>query len=234
MAGPAFVTGQQGASSASGTNVSVTLPSAITAGNMLVAIAATDDANVPPATGVTDTSGSNVWTRIVTQARSASGGGIGLFVCLSAAGGSYPIKFTHTGSFVAESVAEYSPNGQSGNDGTAAAASNTTGTPNPGTVTTANANDVILSGASDASADVTWSAGASFALRGNVTSSANTTVALQDRTVSATSGYASAFGNSATTLWVAVAAAIKAVASGAPAAARPLVIGQSVVGAVSF
>src|SRR4051812_47858252 len=117
MAGGVNVPGQQGATSSSANNCSVTMPSAITAGNMLAALAATDDTTVPAIGAITDTSGSNVWTRIATRAPGGSGGSIGLYVCLNAAAGSYPIKFTNGTNFVALSVAEYTPNGQSGNDG---------------------------------------------------------------------------------------------------------------------
>lgn len=221
MAGPAFVSGQQNASSSSGTSVGVSLPSAITAGNMLVAVAATDDANQPPSNGISDNSGGgNVWTLIKAAGNNSNGGCCGVYVCLNAAGGTYTITFTNASSFVAISVAEYTPNGLSGNDGTAGNQAITTGTPDAGNVgPTTNANDVILVVATDNLNNTTWAAGTGYNLRGNVTSSANTTIALQDQTVSATGTYATAYGNTATGGWSCAAAAIKgpATTAGVPA-----------------
>jgi hypothetical protein len=217
MPGPVLVGTQTNSGSAAGTNVTVTLGSAITAGNMLVAMATTDDATVPAAGEITDTTGSNVWTLLKTQADNVAGtrGGCGIYVCRTAAAGSYGVKFTHSTSFVALSVSEMTPNGQAGTDGTSGALSTSgAATVDPGSVTTTNADNTIFCAAADAGATTTWTIGSGYTLLSCVTSNANTNVGAQYRSFSTTvSGQSTAFGNTSANGWTACAAAIKAVAT---------------------
>lgn len=212
MAGPAFVTGQSAATSGAGSSVNVTI-NGVTAGNMLVVVATTDDATAPSGTSVSDNL-NGTYTQIISKTNT-SNGSLAIFVKLNVAAGNTQITFSNGTVAVAMSAAEYTPNGLSGNDGTAVNNAGVTGTPSAGTINTTNADDVLIAGVVDSSSNTTWTAGASYALRSVVTSSANTNVGYQDRTVSATSGYSTAFGNSALNGWTTAAMAIKAAAASA-------------------
>lgn len=217
MAGPAFVTGQTNSGTSATSSVSVLL-TGVTAGHMLYVYAAGDKTTAPPTTAVSDNVG-GTWTNIAVEANSGGNGqgSGGAWVCLNAPGGSTTITFSFTGATACFlGVAEYNPNGTTPADASNKAVNtNTTATTvNPGTITTANANDVVLVGANNGNANVTWTAGSGYAVRTSVSSAANMAGALQDQTLSATqAGFATAFGNTSQG-WTAIAAAITAASGG--------------------
>lgn len=214
MAGPAFVTGQSAATSASGTSCNVTI-NGVTAGNMLVAVATTDDGTAPGTTAVADNK-NGTWTRLVSRAHaSVTRGSIGIYVMVNCLSGNTQITFTNGTAFVGMSVAEYTP-GQVTADTSSSNTSISNTPPDAGSLVTTNADDLLVAGACDAVETLTFAAGTSYALRSVVNSNTNTNVGLQDRTVAATSTYASAFAASGTTSgWSAAAVAIKAAVAAA-------------------
>jgi hypothetical protein len=210
--GPQFVTGQSAANSVPGTSCAVTI-NGVTAGNMLVAVGVNNTNTATTTTAVTDNKG-NTWTRIASEpginnGGAAPSGSVGVYMALNVAAGNTQVTFTDPAAFLALSVAEYNPNGLSTTDGTNQNHSGTGTTVNPGNITTANADDVLIVGAGDSPDSVTWAAGASYALRACINSNTNNTVGYQDRSVAATSNYATAFGVATTSCWAAAAVAIK-------------------------
>lgn len=219
MAGPVLVGTNKIASSAAGSSVNLTLPSNVAAGSMIVVACATDDGTVPSATCLNTSTPTMTWFRIITQSN-ATQGSLGIFVAVNVTGGATVVKFVNGTSFIAGSAAEFT-NGQSTTDGTPVGANLGSGAvPNAGTITTTNADDTFFAAGTDSLQTVTWVAGASYTLLANVGSSANTNVALQYQSVSATqTNFATAYGTcTGMSGWTAAACAIKlAVASAAAA-----------------
>jgi RHS repeat-associated protein len=200
---------QTGTNSSRNTNVSVTLAN-VAAGDTLVAYAAAQSNSAPPVSAVTDNQG-NTWTLIRSQAgATAAAGGAGLWVAYNVSGGATTVSFNPGVSHCALAVAEYAnvssvaPSDGSSSASTASASS----TPAAGGFATTNAIDLLFAGANQSAMDVTWSAGAGYALRGSIASSTDMALAIEDEHVFSTGTYNPSFAMSASTVWTAIGAAL--------------------------
>jgi len=190
--------------------VGVTL-TGVTAGNTLLAYAAAQSTSAPSSSAVSDNQG-NTWTLVQSQAgASTSAGAAGLWVAYNVAGGDTTIGFD--AGFLGGcglAVAEYFNFSGLGSIDTSSSNSTATAstTPAPGSLSTTHPIDLIFAGANEAHTNVTWTAGAGYALRNFVGSGGHMAIAIEDQLVFSAGTYSPSFTTSASTVWTSIAAAV--------------------------
>jgi len=191
------------------TSLSVTLPSPTTAGNLIVAYVVPGSAQ-PGSISIADNIGNTYAPATSTLITNQCGMSQEFFYAANVAGGNDTITATTANpGGMALVVLEYS-GAATANPLDAQASSSqagcvSSGSPSSAPVTTANANELIITGAAVSATGLVWTAGSGYTLRTATTFG----FAVADQTASTAGTYAGSFNLSAPANWIESAVAFK-------------------------